>query len=318
MLVSIIIPVFNAERYLNATLASVLNQTYKNWECIIIDDNSSDNSRQIAQNFCNIYPEKFHLLTNPRKGACAARNEGLRVAKGEYIQFLDADDLLSETKIENQINALGNKDGFTVANCAWSFIFNTKEDYKKQHQNINKDYTNPYKWLIDSWNGEGMSQTATWLTHRDLIRIAGAWDEELLINQDGEFFCRVLLNAKRIVFVEDCMVYYRQSNPKSISKQKSFEVFQSQLNSYRKYKFNIQQQDQITQDLMLPALGAQLSDFYIRMKLTHPSLAKQAIDELQKLHMKPTPQGGRLFKNLSRFFGLDNAIKIRTLLTLKK
>src|SRR5690554_5025231 len=103
MLVSIVIPVFNAERYLNATLASVLNQTYKNWECIIIDDNSSDNSRQIAQNFCNSFPAKFHLLTTPRKGACAARNEGLRVAKGEFIQFLDADDLLYPRKLELQI-----------------------------------------------------------------------------------------------------------------------------------------------------------------------------------------------------------------------
>src|SRR5690554_7733611 len=109
-LVSIIIPCYNAEAYLKETINSILHQHYQNWECIIINDHSTDSTSKIAQKYCLDFPNKFIYKLNPRKGACAARNEGLRVAKGEYIQFLDADDLLSETKIENQINALGNKD----------------------------------------------------------------------------------------------------------------------------------------------------------------------------------------------------------------
>lgn len=318
MLVSIIIPCYNTGLYLSATLESVLNQTHKNWECIIVDDHSSDNSRQIGEEFCNSYPDRFILLANPLKGACAARNEGLRVAKGAYIQFLDADDLLSENKIQKQILQLESEDAFTISNCAWAKFSNIGEAPPPSFQATNKNYSNPKQWLIDSWCGKGMSQTATWLTHRNLINLAGPWDESLLINQDGEYFCRVLLNAKRIEFVEDCMVFYRQSNPKSISKTKSFEVFQSQLNSYLKYKGHIQQLDQTAQNFMMPALVAQLSDYYIRMKLEYPLLAKQAKDELLKLNTKPTPQGGILFKTLSRFVGLDNAIKLRSILTNNK
>lgn len=317
-LVSIIIPCFNAEKHLHETVNSIVKQHYHNWECIIINDHSTDRTPEIAKKYSYEHPDRFKYKINSRKGACAARNEGLRVAKGEYIQFLDADDLLSEDKIQKQILQLASEDAFTISNCAWAKFTNIGEAPSPSVQATNKNYSNPKQWLSDSWFGEGMSLISTWLTSRKLINLAGAWDEELLINQDGEYFCRVLLNANKIEFVEDCMVYYRQSNPKSISKQKSFEVFQSQLNSYLKYKCHIQRLDQTTQDLMLPALGAQLSDYYIRMKLTYPSLAYQAVEELKKLNMEPTPQGGRLFKNLSRFFGLDNAIKIRTLLTLKK
>jgi glycosyltransferase involved in cell wall biosynthesis len=318
MLVSIIIPCYNAGKFLSATLDSVLYQTHKDWECIIIDDHSSDNSHQIAEKYCNEYPNKFFFLSSPRKGACAARNEGLRVAKGEYIQFLDADDLLSETKLEYQLKALIDQDSKTVANCAYSTFLHRKEDSKLQHQAINKSFDEPYKWLIQSWQGKGMSQTATWLIHHDLISIVGFWDEELLINQDGEFFCRVLLNAKRIQFVENCRVYYRQSNPKSISKQKSYEVFLSQLNSYLKYTRHIKQLDLKKQELVLPALGAQLSDYYIRMKHAHPTLAIQALDELKKLNLNLTPQGGRMFRTISTIIGIDNAIIIRSLLSSKK
>lgn len=314
-LVSIIIPCFNAEKHLHETISSILKQHHQNWECIIINDHSTDSTSEIARKFCYEHPDRFKYIINPRKGACAARNEGLRVAKGAYIQFLDADDLLSENKIQKQILQLESEDAFTISNCAWAKFSNIGEAPPPSFQATNKNYSNPKQWLSDSWFGKGMSLISTWLTSRTLINLAGPWDESLLINQDGEYFCRVLLNAKRIEFVEDCMVFYRQSNPKSISKTKSFEVFQSQLNSYLKCKGHIQQLDQTAQNFMMPALVAQLSDYYIRMKLEYPLLAKQAKDELLKLNTKPTPQGGILFKTLSRFVGLDNAIKLRSILT---
>src|ERR1700748_3370934 len=102
-LVSIIIPVYNAQKYLAETINSALAQTWPNKEIIIVDDGSTDNSFQIAKNFEN---DKVRVYYQENRGAGAARNKGLREAKGNYIQFLDADDLISNNKAEEQINLL--------------------------------------------------------------------------------------------------------------------------------------------------------------------------------------------------------------------
>ena len=103
--VSIIIPTFNSSKYLKATLDSVLSQTYANWECILIDDGSIDLTETISVN----YQEKdnrFQLYKRPvdlPKGPSSARNYGVSKAKGDYLIFLDADDLLATTCLENRV-----------------------------------------------------------------------------------------------------------------------------------------------------------------------------------------------------------------------
>src|SRR5580698_4662849 len=95
-LVSIIIPSYNSENHLAETIKSALSQTWVNKEIIIIDDGSTDSSVQIAKGF----ESNVKVLVQKNKGASAARNAGLKEAKGDYIQFLDSDDLLSPDKIE--------------------------------------------------------------------------------------------------------------------------------------------------------------------------------------------------------------------------
>lgn len=92
MLVSIIIPCYNAAPYVAETIESIIAQTYTNWECIIIDDHSTDNSWNILEGYAKQFPTKIFMYKNSQKGACSARNYAFSKSKGDYIIYLDADD----------------------------------------------------------------------------------------------------------------------------------------------------------------------------------------------------------------------------------
>ena len=98
-LVSIIIPVYNAEKYLMETLDSVLTQTYSSWECIIVDDGSTDTSKNIALDFC-LDDKRFKYYYQTNSGPSVARNNGVEYTQGDHIQFLDADDVLLPERLE--------------------------------------------------------------------------------------------------------------------------------------------------------------------------------------------------------------------------
>jgi glycosyltransferase involved in cell wall biosynthesis len=104
-MVSIIIPCYNYGKLLPDTLENVLQQTYSNWECIVIDDGSTDNTRQVVENFIK-KDKRFTYIYQVNSGVSLARNNGLRYAKGHYIQFIDADDLLATRKLELHVDYL--------------------------------------------------------------------------------------------------------------------------------------------------------------------------------------------------------------------
>jgi len=106
-LVSIIMPSFNCEEFISETILSVMNQTYKNWELIIVDDGSTDNSVCIINNFIK-GENRINLIINDKnEGAAVSRNKAIEVAMGKYIAFLDSDDLWSTDKLEAQISYMG-------------------------------------------------------------------------------------------------------------------------------------------------------------------------------------------------------------------
>lgn len=230
--ISVIIPCHNSSDFIFETLTSVLNQTYQNIECIVIDDKSTDNSNIIISEFCKNYPYIFSLFSNPKKGACAARNFGFSISNGEYIQFLDSDDIISSAKIEKQVEALMGSPGKLAVCNTWQFHTNTNESY-----NTDADFLfstdNPEDLLIRLWGGNGSTnfiQTNAWLTPRKLIEENGPWDESLQKDQDGEFFARISLNSKGIIYVPNIKNYYRKHiSGKSISSQLNNEHLQSNL-----------------------------------------------------------------------------------------
>src|SRR5690606_2262294 len=119
-LVSIITPTYNSERYIQETIKSVQNQTYSNWEMIIVDDCSTDNTVKIIEKIQKTEPRIILFKLEKNTGAGIARNKAIELAQGRYIAFLDADDLWKPEKLEKQINFLTNNNQvFTFSFYEW-------------------------------------------------------------------------------------------------------------------------------------------------------------------------------------------------------
>ena len=233
-LVSIIIPCYNAAPWLAETLESCFNQTYRNLEIILVDNGSTDDSLAVASR-CK--DARLVVTTCERKGASAARNVGLSLAHGEYIQFLDADDLLAPDKIEIQLKRLANEPPGTVASGAWArfglppYGIRTCDVIFKPEP-VWRD-SSPTDFLINSWLGGGMMPLFAWLTPRSVITAAGPWNEELSVNDDGEYFARVILQSKGIFFCEQARGYYRTHVSNSLSSRRDEAAVKSEFESIR-------------------------------------------------------------------------------------
>lgn len=214
-LVSIIIPTYNREWIIEDTLLSVISQTYTNWECIIVDDKSTDNTKEIVEKHSK-KDDRFQFITksdSDKKGASISRNIGLKYAKGQYIQFLDSDDLLANNKLEAQVNLLIKEDYKTIATCKWGEFVNT-EDPVVLHEN-KEDYitfTNPLDYFNLIGKIGGFFPPINFLVSKELINFSGYWNENLTMNDDGEFFFRVISNANKIEFAKETYVLYRNNN----------------------------------------------------------------------------------------------------------
>jgi len=308
--VSILIPLYNSEKYITETIESCLNQTYKNTETIIIDDQSNDSSYNIALKYQKQYQDKIYVFKNTRKGSCAARNYAFEKSTGKYIQYLDADDLLKPDKIENQIKLFNQHGDDIVISGMWGRFFKSPGDVKWENQSINKDYENTINWLVDSWEGKGMTTINAWLTPRYIIEKSGKWNEKLLINQDGEFFSRVIVNAKKIIFSPEAKVYYRSGLPDSISRSLSKEKAASLLYSFSLYVTNLNthlEKPEVKHALMMNFLN-----FIYQYYDIYPELVQSAKTEIQNLGFKKLEiTGGKTFRKAALLLGFENTLKIR-------
>jgi len=236
-LVSIIIPVYNSERYVAETIASAIDQTWPNKEIILVDDGSIDNSLSVIRSFESANVKVFH---QENKGASSARNQGLSEAQGDYIQFLDADDLLKKDKIELQLKAILNHPGTMAYGREVNFFDGEDKDISSAKCYLKTDYGNGADLLIDLFGGPppknagGMIPQHSWLSPRSVIEVAGNWNPDLSVDDDGEFFCRVVLKSNGIKYVQDAICYYRRyKHQRSLSSQKSYLARVSSFNAIK-------------------------------------------------------------------------------------
>jgi glycosyltransferase involved in cell wall biosynthesis len=222
-LVSILIPCYNAEKWLAETLESALAQTWDNIEIIVVDDGSTDNSLAIARKY-----ESFgvRVIYQTNQGASAARNQALQISKGDFIQYLDADDLLAPNKIELQIQLLQCENRDYIAAGEWARFHTELQEAIFIREPVWNDKS-PVDWLICSWEGGGMMHPAAWLVPRCVIEKAGFWDQNLSLNDDGEFFCRVILASRGVKFCSGAKSYYRSGISGSLSTTTSIKAWES-------------------------------------------------------------------------------------------
>lgn len=205
-LVSILVPAFNAEEWIADTLRSAIAQTWERKEIIVVDDGSTDRTFAVAQQFES---DGVRVIKQANQGAAATRNKAFSLSQGDYIQWLDADDLLAPDKIARQMEVLNQcRSTRTLLSGAWGRFFYRYHRAKFVPTGLWCDLS-PEEWLLRKLEQNLFMQTATWLVSRELTENAGPWDVRLLSDDDSEYFCRVLLGSDGVRFVPDAKVFYR-------------------------------------------------------------------------------------------------------------
>jgi glycosyltransferase involved in cell wall biosynthesis len=214
-LVSILIPAHNAEEWIADSIQSAIAQTWRRKEIIVVNDGSSDGTAEVAQRFAS---KEIAVVSTENQGAAATRNRALQLSQGDYIQWLDADDLLAPDKVERQLAALNEVDSSRVLlSSPWAYFNYRPHRARFVATSLWQDLS-PVEWLLRKMDENLLMQTATWLTSRQLTEAAGLWDTRLLSDDDGEYFCRVLLASKGTRFVPEARVFYRVTSSNRLSR----------------------------------------------------------------------------------------------------
>ncbi len=201
-LVSIVLPLYNAEQYIVQTLSSIINQTYKNWELIIIDDCSNDHSISVIEEIVN-KDSRIHLYHNERNlGVTRTRNKGFTLCNGEYVALIDSDDLWEEHKLELQVEA-ANKNNADIIYCSYSII-------DTNNKKISNDFIVPktisYKRaLIQSV----MSCSTTMLKKEIVEKYQFSTD---YYHEDLVYWLQILKEGYKAIGVQDVLASYRIVN----------------------------------------------------------------------------------------------------------
>jgi glycosyltransferase involved in cell wall biosynthesis len=213
-LVSILIPAYSSERWIAQTLQSALAQTWPRTEIIVVDDGSADRTLAIARQFAS---GRVKVISQDNQGASGARNTAFSLAQGDYIQWLDADDLLAPDKVHKQVEALDRGESKrTLLSGAWAYFSYRPRAAKFSPTSLWCDLS-PTEWLVRKLGQNLHMQTDNWLVSRELSTLAGPWDTRLKRDNDGEYFCRVILASDGIRFVPEARSYYRKVGYQSVS-----------------------------------------------------------------------------------------------------
>lgn len=231
-LVSVIVPVYNADMYLEKCIKSILDQSYRNIEIILVNDGSTDSSEHICLEFSKADHRAIYIKQNNR-GPSAARNNGLNIAKGEFIQFIDADDYLTPNSVEVMVQAMENSD-FVVA--GYYNLFNNAVEEKviissKLIGEYHKDDFLP-RW------GELVAEEMfhyTWnkLYKSEFIKDYIKFDENIKISEDMIFNIDYIRSIKKIKIINVPIYYHILYNQDSITKRYHSGLFEMRRKTHK-------------------------------------------------------------------------------------
>ena len=306
-LVSVCMPCHNAEKYVGEAIESVLNQTYKNIELIVVNDGSTDQSGEFLEKY---KARGVRVLTEKCGNASRARNRAFREANGEYVKFFDADDILSPEMVERQVGRLAGRQD-AVAMSEWGRFYNDDiQTFRPSPQSVWRDMGG-LDWLIEAIrDGQPMMQVGMFLIPESLAEKAGPWNEELTLIDDFEYFCRLFCEAKEILFVPETTLYYRSAIENSLSAQKSRKARQSECESLLLGTGHILGKRQDVEARLACANVCQhlIYDLYPK----HPDLQerlKKRVEECGGAQIKPS--GGRYFQMLRPWIGWKLARRLQ-------
>ena len=212
-LVSIIVPCYNQGKYLPETLDSILKQSYNEWECIIINDGSSDNTEDVALKYCNIDTRIKYIRQN-NKGLSSARNSGIRNCNGKYILPLDSDDLIGSTYIEKAINIIENNDKIKIVYCR-----------AKLFGEIHKEWNLP-QYSLEKILGSNCIFCTALYSKEDFLKTKGYNTNMKYGFEDWDFWLSLIeLDPSCQVYQLDEILFYYRIRKKSMARQLDQEKY---------------------------------------------------------------------------------------------
>ncbi|UBZ11212.1 glycosyltransferase [Leeuwenhoekiella palythoae] len=218
-LVSVLIPTFNRYDYLREAINSIVKQSYKEWEVIVVDDGSDKDVLNKVLKLETI-DRRVKIYQRPDsypKGVSGSRNYAFSKSNGDYIQWLDDDDLIDTDKLEVQVEALEQiNDSKTVAFSSWGY-FNGNATYSEVILNNGEDFSGIKELLHYFTSTEKFLPLHSYLIPRNLLFFAGEWNVNLRINLDAEYMLRILMHSSRIVNVSSVFCWYRSHDMPNIS-----------------------------------------------------------------------------------------------------
>lgn len=222
-LISIIIPVYNADPYLYSCIQSVLEQTYQHFELILIDDGSKDTSKTICTKMCSL-DKRIHLVSQCHQGVSVARNKGIKAAKGDYLFFLDSDDMIHPCLLE-VLHTILTKTHASLAAAEYHFI--TNEDSQKIiGQKLKNQYFSDYIYLDNQTSIDLFAQGHTNMLYGTggiMIRRTDVkhqlFDKTLTVGEDTKFIYQLLLSGADVIILNKTWYYYRRYKDNSSQKR---------------------------------------------------------------------------------------------------
>lgn len=207
-LVSIIVPIYNLEEYISDCLNSLISQTYTNIEIILVNDGSTDNSKNICEEFCKLDNRIILLNHTSNLGVVTARNDGIRIARGGYIVFVDGDDWVESNMVEAFVNNIGDTD---LVCCGYYSLSNSKLYSKNMLgiKNVDEILSNALLTIDESIPIIFNSVWAKFFNTKLVKKIFDSIDKDITFSEDFVFVYKYLLLCKKINFIPDCLYHYR-------------------------------------------------------------------------------------------------------------